>query len=198
MKHKQIIGVTGCARTGKDLFCNIAGSILTHKGFRVRKFALAHALKKDCQQFLNTKCGLNVWTNDTIEKSKLRPILIAYGDIKRHDSDGTYFTSILQPLIERCDADFTFISDVRYAQYDKDEHYWLKNIMNGKLIHLSQYSIGSTHLDKLYTQPANYNETMNDPKMRALADICVEWSRTTQNELTNIVNETLKSLKIIE
>ena len=95
-----IIGVSGVARTGKDLFCNIFKKQMKDRyGLIVTQMALANELKKDCEEFLRNKCNLDVWTNDTDEKTKFRNLLVWYGDLKRKETNGRYWVEKLAKSI---------------------------------------------------------------------------------------------------
>ena len=49
--HNKIIGVSGCARTGKDTFFNILKKYIPE----VEQVALAFELKKDLDDFVKSK-----------------------------------------------------------------------------------------------------------------------------------------------
>jgi hypothetical protein len=61
--------------------------------------------------------GIDVFTQDTKEKDIIRPLLVWYGGVKRHQSKGTYWTSLLKKKIDADKvSDVVFITDIRYAQ----------------------------------------------------------------------------------
>jgi hypothetical protein len=61
MKTKRYIGISGVARSGKNLFCDISKKILTEEyGYKCSSYALAFNLKDDCQKFIKDKLGLDV------------------------------------------------------------------------------------------------------------------------------------------
>jgi len=171
--NKKIIGIGGVARSGKNSFADIMIDIYKERGILAKHFSLAYYLKKDCEQFIQEKLNLSVWTEKTEEKSIFRPILIWYGDVKRKQTQGKYWTSMLQKDLENSVAQINIITDVRYGVYAEDEVYWIKNVMCGKLIHISKYDLrGET---KVYTQPDNEHELYNDPIVKNNSDIVVEW-----------------------
>ena len=62
----KIIGISGLARSGKDLFANVAKQIIeTEKNLKVEKFALAYELKNDLKDLIYEKTGMDVFTEDT-------------------------------------------------------------------------------------------------------------------------------------
>ncbi len=73
---KKYIGVSGVARSGKNLFCDIAVKQLSLSGIKAKQYALAFYLKKDCEEFIQTKLGLNVFTEKTEDKAIFREMLV--------------------------------------------------------------------------------------------------------------------------
>lgn len=184
MKNKKIIGIGGVARVGKNLFADIANNIFKEKYNKTCKsFALAYYLKKDCEGFIKEKLNMDVWSEVTEEKNIFRPLLVWYGGVKRKQTQGRYWVEMLQKDLEKSDADVNIITDIRYSVYDKDEVYWLKNELKGKLIHLSKYSfVGmktnrfqQSQQKKVYVEPANDQEMINDPIVKRDSDIRIEW-----------------------
>ena len=84
MKNKLYIGISGVARSGKNLFCDISKKIISEKyGLTCSSYALAFSLKNDCKEFVKDKLGLDVFTEETEEKKIFREMLVWYGDVKR-------------------------------------------------------------------------------------------------------------------
>lgn len=176
MKTKYI-GVSGVARVGKNLFCDISSDILKEEyGLKSETFALATYLKRDCEDFLKTKLGLNVWSEDTDEKTIFRPFLIWYGGVKRKWSKGRCWIEMSNADLLASKADVCFVSDVRYATYANDEAYWIQTELSGKLIHLSKHKIEDGVA--CYTPPASEDEAKNDPMIRLIADYNVDWKHS--------------------
>ena len=184
--NKIYIGISGVARSGKNLFCDIAQNLLKEKyGLSSKSYALAYYLKKDCEQFIQDKLGLNVFSENTDDKNKFREMLVWYGGVKRKQTEGKYWTGLLYEDLKKDTNDINFISDIRYIEYSDDEVFWLKKQLNGKLIHISKYTYGfptdGRHYrvndlsKKIYTEAPNQHEAINDPKIRFLADYKLEW-----------------------
>lgn len=172
----KYIGISGVARSGKNLFCDIAKDILLEEyGKTSDTFALANYLKLDCEQFLKEKLGLNVWSEITEEKTIFRPFLIWYGGVKRNWSKGRCWIDMLDPNIRSSKADVCFVSDIRFAKYANDEAYWIQTELSGKLIHLSRYKINKETGSKDYVPPASMDEVENDPMLKRIADVSLEW-----------------------
>ena len=141
--NKIYIGISGVARSGKNLFCDIAQNLLKEKyGLSSKSYALAYYLKKDCEQFIQDKLGLNVFSENTEDKNKFREMLVWYGGVKRKQTEGKYWTGLLHEDLKKDTNDVNFISDIRYIEYSDDEVFWLKKQLNGKLIHISKYTYG--------------------------------------------------------
>lgn len=188
----KYIGVSGVARAGKNLFCDILIKQLDEKyKIKAKQYSLAYELKMDCKEFIWEKLGLDAFSENTEHKKVFREMLVWYGDVKRKQSNGTYW---IQKLETRISKDFenleenlkiAIISDIRYDFYELDEVSWIKN-KHCPLIHISKYS----KITNKFVQPANDHEKINDPKLRAKADYLLEWwdvsensSGVTQNEL---------------
>jgi len=180
----KIIGISGMARSGKDLFTTVAQKILSDKGFRTERYALAYELKNDLKELIKDKTSINVFTEDTKEKNIIRPLLVAYGDVMRKISEGKYWTSKVETRLSTSNADVVFITDIRYDIYTEDECNWLQRKMNGKLIHLIKYSmspapskrrISTAKPVKIYEAAPNEHELFNSPKLKAKSDYSFEW-----------------------
>jgi len=194
MKTKYI-GISGYARVGKNLFCDISSDILKEEyGLSTQTFALATYLKRDCEDFLKTKLGMNVWSEVTEDKSIFRPFLIWYGGVKRKWSKGRCWIDMLDPEIRSSSADVCFVSDVRFAKYANDEAYWIQTELSGKLVHLSKYE--SSDSGKIYTEPASADEAENDPMLKKISDFKVEWENTRTGSYESARND-LRLRKIV-
>ena len=69
MKTKRYIGISGVARSGKNLFCDISKKVLFEEyGYKCNSYALAYYLKEDCESFVRTRLGLDVFTENTEDK----------------------------------------------------------------------------------------------------------------------------------
>lgn len=213
--NKIYIGVSGFARSGKNLFCDIAEKVLKEKfNLSSKTYALAYLLKKDCEPFIQEKLGLSVFSEKTEDKNLFREMLVWYGGVKRKQTEGRYWTGLLHEELKKDTNDVNFISDIRYVEYSGDEIFWLKKELGGKLVHISKYTYGfptdGRHYrindlsKKIYTEAPNQHEAINDPKIRFLADYKVEWEQVTTNGnkqdlvnnivLNTIVEDCLKTI----
>ncbi len=179
-----IIGISGYARSGKDLFTTVAQTVLKEHELKSEKFALAYELKNDLKFLIKDKVGLDVFTDDTKEKSIIRPLLVSYGDVMRKISEGKYWTNKVGQRIEKSKSDVVFITDIRYDVYPEDECTWLRHKMAGKLIHITKFKQGTVpqgkrfsknKIVKIYDDAPNDHELLNNPKVKAKADYAFEW-----------------------
>lgn len=212
---KIYIGVSGFARSGKNLFCDIAQKVLTEKfNLTSKTYALAYFLKKDCEPFIQEKLGLSAFSEKTEDKNLFREMLVWYGGVKRKQTEGTYWTGLLHEELKKDIHDVNLISDIRYVEYCKDEVFWLQRELKGKLVHISKYTYGfptdgrhyrvNDKSKKIYSDAPNQHEALNDPKIRILADYKVEWEQIISNgskdelinnpELNKIVEDCLTTI----
>lgn len=179
MRTKNVIGIGGVARAGKDTFAAILENILVSKGKTVRKIALADPLKAHCDSFLKEHLNISAFTQIPEEKVLIRPLLVWYGDAQRKRTSGRFWVDLASNTIVNTDFDYYIVTDIRYSFYEKDELCWLKDEWNGKLCHVRRYNklydFGANSPVKEYVEPANEHERENDPKIRAGAHYRVEW-----------------------
>jgi len=166
-KIRRPIGLAGLARTGKDTFCQVLIGEFERMGIEAKRFALADELKKDLDDFLISKFGISAFTTDPREKKIIRPMLVAYGKAHRIKSNGSYWTSKLEPSVNEAlfEGIVPIITDIRYAEYEFDEVHWLRDTLGGFMVHLSRYDTGGKAI-----QPPNEDERVNDPKVFNLSD----------------------------
>ena len=115
--------------------------------------------------------GINSSNCTREEKDTIRPLLVAHGEIKRKLSNGRHWVEILNK--ELAPDKINIITDIRYNEYKKDEVFWLKNEINGVLIHLSRYD--EINGKRIYFSPANEAERENDPLVKGEADFVLNW-----------------------
>lgn len=203
MNKKIYIGVAGVARAGKNLFCDLlVKQLKANYNLNAKHFALATELKEDCRQFIHDKFHLDVFTDKTEEKNVFRDMLVWYGDAKRKQTDGRYWIDKLDLTIGKEFAfgtppiDVAIVSDIRYDHYLNDEVSWIQKEKNGALIHVGKFTYGFPSNGriikvkgnrglKIFTDPANTHEMLNDPKLREKADYLVEWEDVSEGKSVN-------------
>ena len=169
------IGIAGVARSGKDsLALEIENLIRSYKGKTIYRTSLAQPLKEDCKDFIKQYLGLNVFTDNNEEKATFREFLVWYGKVKRQQTQGKYWTDLLDKRVQKFQPDVCIIPDVRYQQYDEDEVSWLKAKENNILIHLQRIAINGE-----IVPPANMDESINDSIIQNSADYKIIWPTFT-------------------
>lgn len=171
---KEIIGVSGLARSGKNLFADVATDILKQNGKTTKCWALAYYLKQDCEEFIKKNLDLSVWSEKNEEKNVFRDLLVWYGDAKRKMSEGRFWIDQIQKDLNESTADVNIVTDIRYTTYPKDECYWIQKEMGGKLIHLAKYTFDKSG-NKVFDLPPNKHEEHNDPILQKCSDFNIEW-----------------------
>ena len=181
----KVIGVSGIARSGKDLFTTVAQDILEKEyKLKTERHALAYELKSDLKDLIHKKTGIDVFTEDTAEKTIIRPLLVAYGDVMRKTSVGKYWTQKVEKHIAKSKVDVFFITDIRYDHYPEDECTWLQRKMAGRLVHVTRFQWSSAPSKrrvttskpvKVYEAAPNEHELFNNPKVMKRADYAFEW-----------------------
>ena len=186
-----MIGLTGVARSGKDTFYSILNKYLEEKNIKSQRIALADILKKELNDFTKEKFKIDLNKCEGNEKELIRPLMVAYGKCRRMQSEGKYWTSLVDPKIKEFKKDYILpiITDVRYIEYKDDEYSWLKS-HNGILIHISRkLDDGSLVL------PANAEEKSNDNKLKAVADYSINWETCQDvNFLYELMQKHLKNI----
>lgn len=105
----KVIVLCGYARSGKDsLF----------KGFHqndpnCERIAFADSLKSEIDGFLKNHLQISAWTEDTDEKSIIRPMLVAYGEAMRKIELNHWLNKGLEKIDESSNKTYVF-TDARY------------------------------------------------------------------------------------
>jgi len=187
-----LVGVSGVARSGKNLFCDMVIDELAKQGYIGKQFALADALKRDCEEFLRDKCDLDVYSDDTQLKSLFREYLVWYGDLRRKQTNGRHWIEAMDTELAESDCDVALVSDVRYAHYQNDELGWVLFEHEGLLIHLRRWltpeiSMINLHSmeDRIYIEAPNEHERVNDPRLHEGAHLRIDWP-TVDDPLDNL------------
>ena len=189
-----MIGISGIAGAGKDLFCKLL--LKEVQGTRV---AIADPIKEEVRGFILQKYAIDVLNCSVEEKNKVRNLLVFYGGLKRYETKGQYWTGKAQKKADACKG-VPIVTDIRYAEYENDEIQWLKGKNKGVLIHLRKYceidTIDSSQVRRVYFDPPNEDEKRNDPKLMEKADYSIEWphvekakTEEIKKELTSYVKE---------
>jgi len=186
-----MIGLTGVARSGKDTFYSILKKYLKEKNIESQRIALADNLKCELGDFVKEKFKMDLNKCDGQDKELVRPLMVAYGKCRRVQTEGKYWTSLVEPKIKELKKNniLPIITDIRYIEYKDDEYAWLKN-HNGFLIHISRKLD-----DGSFVPPANIEEKSNDNKLKAVADYSLNWETCQDiNALYELMQKHLKHI----
>lgn len=194
---KKLFGLGGLARSGKDTFCTIATKILENKGYSVKKFSFANALKKEVAPFLNEKCGVDVWSDDSELKADFRDFLVWYGTTWWRKRDPNRWIRLVDIELnkQKNDFDIAFVTDVRYP----NEAEWVHS-RQGFFYHIASYNlIENTNpiyskYSKVFKNPPNEQEKINDPLIKQIANYRVEWESKDLTPEEVLKNEELNSI----
>jgi hypothetical protein len=207
LKGGGVIGITGFARTGKDTLC---GALLERANEASRRVALADELKREMAPIIKNYFNIDAFTDDDKEKSLIRPLMVAWGGIRREETQGTHWTALVTEKVKDIVAcgGWAIITDIRYAnpKFKNDEVNWLKD-NGGKLIHLKKYKLKSVSIDldgriklrRVFTKAPNEQEKTNDKILIGKADFKIEWGEVGNSlskldkyvdDLVDYLNET--------
>lgn len=169
LKIHQIIGISGAARSGKDTLCRGLIRVLKEKYNvdAIRKSIAGDRVKADLKNILAENVKIDAFTENNQDKEYIRPLLIEYGKLMRNKTEGRYF-------IENFKIDeqkVNIIPDIRYAEYPKDEVFWIKNEIKGFLIFIERKNI----------YDANDTEKINNKIIKQVADYHLTWDSLDEN-----------------
>lgn len=164
IKVRGLVGLTGLARSGKDLLC----SKLMERG-NVLRLAFADELKNDVREFLISRYGIDILNCTADEKEVVRPILVAHGCAMRKMSNGEHWIKqIHSKAVDYALQSLAVVTDVRFP----NELAWIRKL-GGALVHVRRYNV--VNGERWYLSPPNVEEAEHDPRMRELADFKLEW-----------------------
>jgi hypothetical protein len=169
MSDNIIIGLSGYAGSGKDLFYKLISNKIN-----IKRYALADELKLDIRDQIKKTHDIDILTCSREEKDSIRHLLVEYGTTKREITNGRYWIDKLNEKISPI-KEHVCITDVRYAHYEKDEAHWIKEELGGVLVWIDQYRVDVNEGARVMNTAPNEEEAVNGPKIRACADYVIEW-----------------------
>ena len=163
MNTNVIIGLCGHARSGKDTFCEYAKRFLSKKKVAAARTAFADELKKDLDELCRHKIGMSAFTDDTKEKSLIRPLLVAYGtDVMRSLDENIWIDKLERTLgVHQAMEIVPIVTDVRYV----NELEWIQKKHNGVCVYITRKGIGA----------ANKEEKKNNAILKKRSDYRMMW-----------------------
>jgi hypothetical protein len=188
----RIIGISGVAGSGKDTFFNLLSERVP-----CRKYSLADELKREVNQWSRMHYSIDSEACSREEKEVIRPFLVFHGATKRHASQGRHWINKLSDRMMKDKVQgFKIVTDIRYDEYENDEVSWLRNELNGILVHVSQFEYRREEvwvpsgeagtLVKKYRDPINPEEARNDPRLKEKSDYQVEWEFIKNGQISEL------------
>jgi len=183
------LGISGAATVGKDTYYRLLKQICSEEfGVNVIRFALADSLKNDLYSLILYKYGVDIFNCSTEDKNKVRHLLVSHARVMRQNTKGRYWIEKLQSEIEDYKksenfkpSDIFCVTDIRHFEYPKDEVVWLKEENKGVLIYVEKY-----FSDGSICNPANADESRNDPALREHCDYLLRWMHGSGEEILKI------------
>jgi hypothetical protein len=181
----KLLGICGLARCGKDSFYNLSEPIIKEKKEASVRYAFADSLKAEIDELLLKNTGMSAFSEDPLEKTIIRPLLVTYGThVRRKIDQDCWIKSIDFPVKNTISHNqWAFVTDVRYD----NEIDWIHDL-GGK----------SVHITRTGTLPPNEEEKENDPILKSKSDFFIEWDdfeKENMEEISNKVREVLQSIE---
>ena len=189
----NFIGISGISGAGKDLFFNLCKEYLKELKIFSTRIALGDEVKSEAKEAIEEMYGFSPINCSRKQKNSIRSHLVFLGAVKRQQTKGRYWVKKAEHAIENLHQKFlpqiltnpfVFITDIRYDEYKKDEVYWIKNELEGTLVHVEKFkpfpkineeSMPTGLFSKEWNIPPNKAERKNDPKLRRSAHKVIQW-----------------------
>lgn len=152
-----VVAIAGFARTGKDTIADAIFNLSENRNpeYCVLVTKFADALKQSVQEALE-EVGLEVdaFTENTEEKAKIRPLLVAYGEYARSRNPNVWVDQVIENLVDWTNEaptglSLTLIPDMRYAnEYDKLEAECKRNGWKFVPIYISRRGFGPANAEE--------------------------------------------------
>jgi hypothetical protein len=163
---RLFIGISGVAGSGKDLFFKLLKNELNKRNIDAHRYSLADSLKQECNDYLKAHHNIDIFNCTRAEKDSVRPFLVFHGTMKRSRSKGRHWIELLDNQIKLDGhTGVICVTDIRYDKFEGDEVDWIKNELNGILVHVNQEGIA----------PANDEEASQNPQLLKKSDYRIEW-----------------------
>jgi hypothetical protein len=199
MHKKTVIGVSGFARSGKDVLSSLLLKKLAASGIKAKTFSFASNLKADINNFFLSKLDISAFTEDKEMKEKIRPLLIAYGNLQRNLSRGSYWFNRLKPEIDsflQNEGCVAIIPDLRFKEYQFDEYDFIRSYDNNLIV-----TVSKNLADGTANPPAHESEAKNFPFFLKNSDFNLLWDSSndtdylekTSAKCTNSIVEFIKN-----
>lgn len=179
----SIIGICGNARSGKDTLADLISEALSDIGVKCRKIALADSLKEECEDLVLNNLGIDVFTQDSREKSIIRPLLVTWGThVRRKVNPDVWIEKLSDKISEN---EVTIIPDIRY----KNEFEWLRSLNSYCLF------VDRIDADGNPILPANDEEENNNPFLRKNSDFQLTWATVGDDQISSLKSVAVEVLE---
>lgn len=162
MKFPKLIAITGSAGVGKDTVYEALKQYLLSFGTTAFRLSIGDEIKKEMNEFLLKSIGISAWTRNRNEKDVIRPLLVEFGRAKRFKFGSDYWAKMLAPKLKLNGSQniISVLTDFRYFDF---EYEWIRS-QDSLIIYLERDGV----------EPANSDETENNPKIKAHADLVIK------------------------
>lgn len=164
-----LVSLSGSGRAGKDTFYTLAHS---HLNDRVcTRLAYADSLKAELDPLFRAFGG-TAFETDPIKKELIRPILISHGCSQRIINP-RHWIEKLAPSVEAAlgRGETVFITDTRFS----NEVEYARSL-GGKTVYIERLLDDGSVLP-----PVSREEEIQDPYLRAHADVTISWPTITDS-----------------
>ena len=165
---KQLIGLCGVARSGKDTFYTLAKQYIENKlNLNCKKISFAEALREEVNDILIQNFNISAWTTDNNEKELIRDILVAWSKTRRNQNVNYWIEKVIKNIDKE---NVNIITDVRYKNEIDFIH---KN--NGVCIYLQRQFDYCLHGTVNVLQPCNDEERLHTVPLQDICDYSITW-----------------------
>ena len=180
---KQLIGLCGVARSGKDTFYKLAKTYLEQYNIACMRHSLADALKHELDPLFKYQLGFSSFTETASEKELSRNVMVAWGQLRRAQNDFYWIDTIKNNLVNGVNI----ITDIRF----KNEIEYVKS-SGGKVVYVERLDENNHTIE-----PINDSERTDTTPLAAIADYKLTWNtvgNTDVHLLSAQVENTFKML----
>ena len=175
----EIIGISGYAGCGKDLFFGLFKEEVSKRGATAERVSIADPLKIEVRDTLMQLEGIDPTNCSRAQKNKIRDFLVFHGCQKRNETDGRYWINKASKTVKDLSDKFDFIciTDVRFNKFVRDEVSWVKDELGGKLLVIKQFHFDPHYggVGTVFQEPPNDTEKWNMKKVEEDCDFTLEW-----------------------
>jgi len=169
----MVIAISGTRCVGKDTMFTCLNKINSN----IIRFAFADMLKYDLQSFIKTQFNIDALNPSPSEKELIRPIFIAYGNIRREQDVDYWVKKVLSQFELLEPRDIPCIVDLRFP----NELELLRKQYGTNLIHIN--------LDRINSPKPTTDEAINIPILARLADSHFVWGKDSPESRLSLVNQ---------